>query len=133
MNDQKRRFFEASSATPTFIGEESVFVGNIRGTGHFVVSGEVHGDGDLQGALNLSASGSWHGFIHAHHAIIAGKITGGLNVRDKLEIGYTAVIRGKVSARTIAIAKGAIVDGEIEVTSGAPVVEFEEKRDDKPE
>ena len=63
--------------------------------------------------------------------IIAGKIDGGLTVEDKLEIGYTAVIHGKVSARTIAIAKGAIVDGEIEVTSGTPVIEFEEKRDAK--
>jgi cytoskeletal protein CcmA (bactofilin family) len=129
MSEQKRRFFEGHSSTSTFIGPESVFVGNLRGVGHFVVLGEVHGDGDLQGALNLSASGSWHGSIHAHQAIIAGKITGGLNVRDKLEIGYTAVIRGKVSARTIAIAKGAIVDGEIEVTSGEPVLQFEEKRD----
>jgi cytoskeletal protein CcmA (bactofilin family) len=128
MSEQKRRFFEATSAAPTFIGADSVFVGNIRG-GHFVVSGEVHGDGDLQGGLNLSATGSWYGFIQAQQAIIAGKITGGLNVRDKLEIGYTAVIRGKVSARTIAIAKGAIVDGEIEVTSGAPVLQFEEKRE----
>ncbi len=42
------------------------------------------------------------------------------------------MIRGKVSARTIAIAKGAIVDGEIEVTSDSPVLQFEEKRDDKP-
>ena len=132
MNDQKRRFFEGTTATPTFIGEESVFVGNIRGAGHFVVSGEVHGDGELQGGLNLSATGSWHGFIQAQQAIIAGKVTGGLEVRDKLEIGYTAVIRGRVSARTIAIAKGAIVDGDIEVTSGTPVVEFEEKRDGKP-
>ena len=49
--------FGGSSATPTFIGAESVFVGNIRGAGHFVVSGEVHGDGELQGGLNLSASG----------------------------------------------------------------------------
>ena len=56
---------------------------------------------------------------------------GGLIVRDKLEIGYTAVIRGKVSARTIAIAKGAIVDGEIEVTSDTPVLQFEEKREDR--
>src|SRR3979490_203235 len=129
MSEQKRRFFEANSATPTFIGAESVFVGNIRGAGHFVVCGEVHGDGDLEGGLNLSATGSWYGFIQAQQAIIAGKITGGVNVRDKLEIGYTAVIRGKVSARTIAIAKGAIVDGEIEVPSGAPVLQFEEKRE----
>ena len=129
MSQPRRRFFEGTSATPTFIGTESVFVGNIRGPGDFVVSGEVHGDGELQGGLNLSATGIWHGFIHAEQAIIAGKITGGLTVRDKLEIGYTAVIRGKVSARTVAIATGAIVDGEIEVTSGSPVLQFEEKRD----
>ena len=128
MSEQKRRFFEGTSASPTFIGADSVFVGNIRGAGQFVVSGEVHGDGELEGGLNLSATGSWHGFIRAQRAIVAGKIIGGLMVRDKLEIGYTAVIRGKVSARTVAIAKGAIVDGEIEVTSGAPVLQFEEKR-----
>jgi cytoskeletal protein CcmA (bactofilin family) len=130
MSEQKRRFFEGHSATPTFIGADCVVVGNVRGAGHFVVAGEVHGDGDLLGGLNLAATGSWHGYIQAQQAIVAGKITGGLNVKDKLEIGYTAVIRGKVSARTIAIAKGAIVDGDIEVTSGAPVLQFEEKRDE---
>jgi cytoskeletal protein CcmA (bactofilin family) len=130
MSEQKRRFFESDSVTPTFIGAESVFVGNIRGTGHFVVSGEVHGDGDLKGGLHLSASGSWYGFVQAQQAIVAGKITGGLSVKDNLEIGRGAVIRGKVSARTIAIAKGAIVDGEIEVTSGTPLLQFEEKRRD---
>jgi cytoskeletal protein CcmA (bactofilin family) len=128
MNEQKRRFFEAGAATPTFIGAESVFVGNLTCAGHLVVAGQVHGDGELGGCLNLSAEGSWNGFISAHQAIVAGRIVGGLSVRDKLEIGCTAVIRGKVSARTIAIAKGAIVDGEIEITSGAPLQEFEEKR-----
>jgi cytoskeletal protein CcmA (bactofilin family) len=131
MNQPKRRFLESNGATPTFIGANSVFIGNIRGMGQFVVSGEVHGDGELEGALNLSSSGSWHGNVQAHQAIVAGTILGGLSVKDKLEIGYTAVIRGKVSARTVAIAMGAIVDGEIEVTSDSPVLEFEEKRDTK--
>jgi cytoskeletal protein CcmA (bactofilin family) len=131
MNQPKRRFLESNGATPTFIGANSVFIGNIKGIGQFVVSGEVHGDGELEGALNLSSSGSWHGNVQAHQAIVAGTILGGLSVKDKLEIGYTAVIRGKVSARTVAIAKGAIVDGEIEVTSDSPVLQFEEKRDAK--
>jgi cytoskeletal protein CcmA (bactofilin family) len=129
MSAQKRRFLEINSASPTFIGVDSVFVGNIRGAGQFVVSGEVHGDGELNGDLNLSASGVWNGHIHAHQAIVAGKITGGLTCEDKLEIGYSAVIRGNITARTIAIAKGAIIEGEIEVTSNTPVVEFEEKRE----
>jgi cytoskeletal protein CcmA (bactofilin family) len=129
MSQPKRRFLEGSAATATFIGGQSVFEGNIRGVGQFVVSGEVHGDGDLEGGLNLSFGARWHGHIRAQQAIIAGEIVGSLSVEDKLEIGYTAVIRGKVSARTIAIAKGAIVDGEIEVTSDAPVLRFEEKRE----
>jgi cytoskeletal protein CcmA (bactofilin family) len=128
MNDPRRRFFDLDSAPPTVIGAESVFVGNIRGAGQFVVSGEVHGDGEINGGLNLAVSGVWNGYIQAHHAIIAGKISGGLAVRDRLEIGYTAVIRGRVTARTVAIARGAIVDGDIEVTSGEPLLEFEERR-----
>ena len=131
MSQPKRRFLEGSAATATFIGGQSVFEGNIRGVGQFVVSGEVHGDGDLEGGLNLSFGARWHGHIRAQQAIIAGEIVGSLSVEDKLEIGHTAVIRGKVSARTIAIAEGAIVDGEIEVTSDAPVVRFEEKREHK--
>jgi cytoskeletal protein CcmA (bactofilin family) len=129
MNQPKRRFLEGNAATPTFIGAQSVFEGNIRGVGQFLVSGEVHGDGDIEGGLNLSAGACWHGHVRARQAVIAGEIVGSLTVEDKLEIGHTAVIRGKVSARTIAIAKGAIVDGEIEVTSDAPVVRFEEKRE----
>jgi cytoskeletal protein CcmA (bactofilin family) len=129
MSAQRRRFLDLGSATPTFIGAESVIIGNIRGTGLFVVSGEIHGDGEIKGGLNLSVTGRWHGFIEAQQAVVAGNIIGGLAVEDKLEIGSTAVIRGKVTARTVAIAKGAIVDGEIEITSGAQVVEFEEKRD----
>jgi cytoskeletal protein CcmA (bactofilin family) len=131
---QKRRFFERAAwsggVSPTFIGTDTVIVGNIRGNGNFVVSGAVHGDGELAGGLILSVTGSWHGTIQARYAIIAGNIVGALIVEDTLEIGRTAVIRGRVSARTIAIATGAIVDGEIEVTSGTPVIQYEEKRKD---
>ena len=130
MSDQKRRFLELNATAPTFIGAGTVFHGNVRGAGQFVVSGEVHGDGMLEGDLMLTATGVWHGHIQARQALVAGEIIGSLAVQGKLEIGYEAVIRGGVSARTIAIAKGAIVDGEIEVTSGAPVLQFEEKRDE---
>jgi cytoskeletal protein CcmA (bactofilin family) len=60
--------------------------------------------------------------------VVAGKIIGRLSVEDKLEIGASAVVRARISARTIAIAKGAVIDGEVIVTSGQPVVSFEEKR-----
>ena len=129
MSYPKRRFLDGSAASPTFIGASSVFEGNIRGVGQFVVSGEVHGDGDIQGGLNVCAGGRWHGHIRARQAIIGGEIVGSLTIEGKLEIGHRAVIRGNVSARTIAIAGGAIVDGDIEVTSDAPLLRFDERRE----
>ena len=51
-----------------------------------------------------------------------------LVVENKLEIGATAVIRADIVARSIAVAKGAVIDGAVTVTSGEAVLEFEEKR-----
>lgn len=125
---EQRRFLERISSSPTVIGAHSVFVGDVRGEGAFVISGEVQGDGDLAGDLNLAVTGQWSGNIQAKQAIIAGKINGSLQVAGKLEIGHTAVIRGRVVARVVAIARGAIVEGDIQVTSGDEIFQFEEKR-----
>jgi cytoskeletal protein CcmA (bactofilin family) len=64
-----------------------------------------------------------------HDAVIAGRVTGAITVEGKLELGAQAVIRGRVSAKSLAIARGAVIEGDILVTSGAPIVQFEEKRE----
>jgi len=93
-----------------------------------IVCGIVRGDGKIGGALSMATESAWEGEIHAQRAVIAGTISGKLVVTEKLEIGSSAVIRAEVVARSIAIAKGAIVEGAITVTSGQPIVRFEEKR-----
>jgi len=124
----KRRLLDVISGSPTFVGEGTKFIGNVSATGPFVLCGHLKGDGQIDGALNLAVSGHWEGRVRAVQAVIAGRITGEIATDEKLEIGQTAVIRGSVSARTLAIAKGAVVDGDITVTSGAPITRFEEKR-----
>jgi cytoskeletal protein CcmA (bactofilin family) len=76
----------------------------------------------------MAVSAQWEGEIHAASAVIAGRVTGRLVVEDKLEIGATAVIHADVVARSIAIAKGAVIEGAVTVTSGQPILQFEEKR-----
>ena len=76
----------------------------------------------------MAETAEWQGEIHAVAAVIAGKVSGRLVVEDKLEVGATAVIHADIVARIIAVAKGAIIDGAVTVTSGQPVVQFEEKR-----
>lgn len=126
----KRRLLDRMGGTPTFVAEGSRITGDIQTPGPLVVCGAIRGDGAVAGALTLSAGSAWEGEVHAQCAVVAGQLTGRLIVEGKLEVGASAVIRGAISARSIAIAKGAVIDGEVIVTSGQPVVSFEEKRAD---
>ncbi len=124
----KRRLLDFLGGSPTFVAEGCRLTGDIETAGPLVLCGAIRGDGHIRGALSMAVKSEWEGEIHAEQGVVAGKIIGTLSVTGKLEIGATAVIRARVSARSIAIAKGAVIDGELIVTSGQPVVSFEEKR-----
>ena len=76
----------------------------------------------------LSIGAHWQGDVHAKAGVIAGEVTGRVTIEEKLEIGATAVIRGSIAAKTLAIANGAVIEGDIVVTGTQPVVKFDEKR-----
>ena len=124
----KRRLVDQVGESPTFVAEGSQLTGDLETPGPLVVSGTVRGDGRVGGALHMAVTARWEGEIHARAAVIAGKVIGKLVVAEKLEVGTSAVIHADVVARSIAVAKGAIIDGAVTVTSGQPVVQFEEKR-----
>jgi cytoskeletal protein CcmA (bactofilin family) len=124
----RRRHADKVSVSPTFIGAGSKLTGNLECEGDLVVGGHVNGEGNVRSAFTLSEGGLWEGKIQAANAVIAGEVTGTVSVSDKLEIRKSARIRGIVIARIIAIAQGAVIDGEMSVTSGAPVVSYQEKR-----
>jgi cytoskeletal protein CcmA (bactofilin family) len=125
----RRRASDRQSGSPTLVGVGSRFIGNLECGGDLVVGGQMRGEGVVRGSLTLSEGSRWEGDIQASNAVIAGEIEGSVSVGEKLELRKTARIRGSVRARTIAVARGAVIDGEMAVTSGAPVVHFEEKRD----
>ncbi|MEO8314491.1 MAG: polymer-forming cytoskeletal protein [Pseudomonadota bacterium] len=124
----KRRLRDQRSGAPTVIGTGVSFRGDIIAPGAVMMSGHVTGDGDIGGTLAVSRGAHWEGHVKARDAIIAGSLTGGIEVTQQLEVGSAAVIKGNVTARTLAIARGAVIEGQIQVTSGAAVIQFEEKR-----
>jgi cytoskeletal protein CcmA (bactofilin family) len=124
----KRRVIDQIGESPTFVAEGSRLTGDLETSGPLVMCGAIRGDGRIGGALSMAVTAEWQGEIHAAAAVIAGKVSGKLVVEDKLEVGATAVIHADIVARSIAVAKGAIIDGVVTVTSGQPVVQFEEKR-----
>ena len=124
----RRRLTDHLPASPTLIGVGSTFSGTLVCKGDLVVSGAFEGDAQISGSLTLADTGHWQGNILASTAIVAGEVAGDMTVTDRLEIRKTARIRGGIRAKTIAIATGAVIDGDMAVTSNQPVVRFEEKR-----
>lgn len=123
-----RRLTDRSNGPPTVIGAGVQFRGDIIAPGAVMLSGTVHGDGDVGGMLTIARDAHWEGQVRARSGVVAGRLTGSIVVTDRLEVGAAAIIKGTVSAKSLAIARGAVIEGDILVTSGEPVVQFEEKR-----
>jgi cytoskeletal protein CcmA (bactofilin family) len=126
--EPKRRLADRLGMSPTVIAESTTVVGDIETRGPLMVSGHVRGNGKIGGTLSVSKSADWEGDISARSAVLAGKITGRIHVEDKLEVSASAVISGEITAKVLAIANGARIEGEVTVTSGKAIVKFEEKR-----
>jgi cytoskeletal protein CcmA (bactofilin family) len=127
-DNPRRRITDRVSSSPTFIGAGSKLVGNLDCEGDLVVAGYVQGDSVIGGSFTLSEGGRWEGNLQVMNGVVAGHIEGALTASEKLEIRKTARIRGTVTARTVAIAEGALIEGDMAVTSGAPIVHYDEKR-----
>jgi cytoskeletal protein CcmA (bactofilin family) len=129
MNDKpNRRILDRSSGTLSLLASGSRVTGDIETPGALMIGCHIVGDGNVGGELSVSAEAHWEGDVHALSAVVAGRITGTIVVRKKIEIAASAVIRGRVIASSIAMARGATIEGEVTVTGDQPIVEFEEKR-----
>ncbi len=126
--EPKRRLADRLGMSPTVIAESTTVVGDIETRGPLMVSGHVRGNGKVGGTLSVSKSADWQGDISARSAVLAGRITGRIHIEDKLEVSASAVITGEITAKVLAIANGARIEGEVTVTSGKAIVKFEEKR-----
>jgi cytoskeletal protein CcmA (bactofilin family) len=129
MNEaKKRRLRDRLAGAATLINEGCKITGVISGTGNFMVAGEVDGDCDLQGTLTLTAEGVWSGTIQAETVIISGSVEGDIIASGKVEITASARITGTITADAIAVAEGAVVDGNMQTTGHSAPQEFVEKR-----
>lgn len=124
----RRRLLDRFAAAPSLVAANARLVGDIETDGALLLNGQVQGNGRIGGELGIAQGGRWDGDVRAQRAVIAGQVNGTLIVAEKLEIGATARITGRVTAKQIAMARGAIIDGDLAITGSEPIIEFEEKR-----
>ena len=121
-----RRTLDAVEGFATSVGEGTKVTGDLGGTGHSIILGEVEGDCNIDGSLVVGESGRWVGNINAKSVVIAGEVKGEIVAEEKLEVLSTAKITGTICAKTLAIAEGAVHQGEV---SMGDVTRFKDKRD----
>ena len=124
----KRRIQDSTNGPTTYVAASTTIVGTVTGKGAYVFCGSVEGDCDIDGPLTLAAGGRWKGTLKATDIVVAGVVEGDVIAKQRVEILGTARVTGSLAGNSIAVAEGAIIAGEIKVTSGAAPVTFQEKR-----
>lgn len=128
MSPFKRRIQDNTGGPTTFIAPSTRIEGKITGKGVYVFCGSVEGDCDIDGPLTLAEGGRWTGTLRARDIVVAGVVEGDVIAKQKVEIAGTARVTGSLAGNSIAVAEGAVIEGEIKVTSGNAPKTFQEKR-----
>lgn len=118
-----RKLRDKVSTPATILGKDFVINGDVKGTGTIVISGQVVGNGDIDGLVELASTAVWEGNIHTDDVIIGGTVRGDVFARGKLEITGSAKIFGNVSGTSVSVAQGALIDGTMKIHDGSGFVE----------
>lgn len=124
----KRRILDNADSAATYIAPTTKITGSLSGKGTYVFCGEIEGDCNIDGPITLAAGSRWKGTLRATDVVVAGHIEGDVVADHKIEVADTAHIAGSLSGSSIAVAEGAVIEGDIKVTSGGQAHEFKEKR-----
>ena len=124
----KPRIQDSSAGPTTYIAASTKIVGTISGQGPYVFCGTIEGDCDINGPLTLAPGAVWRGTLKASDVIVAGTVEGDVIARQRVEISGTARVTGSLSGNSIAVAEGAVIEGDIKVTNGEQPVTFQERR-----
>jgi cytoskeletal protein CcmA (bactofilin family) len=124
----RRRMSDTTNGPKTYVAPSTKIVGTITGQGSYMFCGTVEGDCQITGPVTLAEGGRWKGTLRATDIIVAGTVEGDVVAEQRVEIAGTARVTGSLSGNSIAVAEGAIIEGDIKVRSGTAPVSFQEKR-----
>jgi cytoskeletal protein CcmA (bactofilin family) len=124
----KRRTTDQLDEPTTRIAPGFLFEGQLEGKGVYLIEGEVVGEGRIRGIVTLAAGSYWKGNLTADVVLLAGKFEGNLTAEEKIDLAPTAQITGDLTAPSVSIAEGAVVEGRISRPRKTQVTRYSERR-----
>lgn len=126
---QRRRTLDRIENFTTMLGPDSVYTGVFQGKDNHIIYGEVQGECDIEGILVLGEGSRWKGNIRAASVVIAGRVEGDIQATQKLELARTGQVHGKITSPVVAIARGAVHEGSIQMAKQTQITRFVERRE----
>ena len=126
-----RRFTDSAQPPVTAIGSGSHVRGDIRGSDPVEIRGSLEGDCHILARCFVHEGARVMGNIDAAGLVVAGEVEAGTLVADKVEIRASARVRATIKARVVAIADGALYEGEVRMEGPGAAegpVYFKERR-----
>lgn len=102
------------------IGKSITIKGDLSGNEDLQIDGTVEGRIDLpNNQLTIGAEGRVKAEVHAKAVVVIGHVTGNLAAADRIQVEATGIVDGDVKAPRLVIQEGAMLNGSVEMSSGA--------------
>lgn len=123
-----RRALDSVLQFSSAIGEHTTICGQFTGGENIMVRGTVKGDSDVKGLIVVMERGCWIGHLVADVVVIAGRVEGNIEAREKIEIAASGHVLGDIRAPIIAMETGAVHEGRLQMPETSRLSQYQEKR-----
>jgi cytoskeletal protein CcmA (bactofilin family) len=97
----------------TVLGARTVFEGTIRAEGPLRVHGRIQGEVSSTSTVHVEVGGFVEARIEAAAVEIAGEVQGQVHASGRVVLASSSRVSGEVSAGTIVMSEGAVLDGAL--------------------
>ena len=107
-----------SDQVESIIGQNTSVKGSLTSSGALRIDGQFEGDVTTTADLIVGEAGVVTAQVAARNALVAGSITGNMDISDKLELLPTAKLVGDLRVGSLIIGEGAVFKGKCEMRQG---------------
>ena len=108
----------------TIVGKDTVITGTLDVKGSLRVDGQVKGKILCSDCVTVGASGLVEADIEADTTVVAGRMHGNVQAREKIELQAKCEMEGDIKAKSLVIEQGAVFCGACNMKGGTPDLGF---------
>lgn len=115
IHDYEEEAHDPQEGNTTIVGRGATFEGNAHIQGEMLIEGTLHGDVVCSDTLTVGRDGSVIANPRARDMVIAGTVTGDIDVENQVTVRSTARLQGKLKATALVVEKGAALRADCDI------------------